>query len=79
MTAAGEVYPAWARSAQDVVDYHGVDIKHGLSSSEVEKRRLVYGYNEFEHPPPVPLWKLVLQQFDDTLVKVRRGNGAPRT
>ncbi|KDD76403.1 E1-E2 ATPase, partial [Helicosporidium sp. ATCC 50920] len=64
------MYPAWAHTAEEVLQNFDVDPRHGLSNAEVEKRREQYGYNEFEHEPPVPLWRLVLQQFDDTLVKV---------
>ena len=42
----------------------------GLRSDQVERRRAKYGLNELEKPPSTPIWKLVLEQFDDTLVKV---------
>ncbi len=34
--------------------------------------RVRYGRNELQPEDPTPLWKLVLRQFDDLLVKVRR-------
>ena len=44
---------------------------HLCPADQVEAKRSVYGYNELEKPPQTPLWKLVLQQFDEVLVKVR--------
>ena len=38
-------------------------------TSQVENRRKSYGFNELEKAPPTPMWKLILAQFDDTLVK----------
>lgn len=64
-------YPAWARPAGEVLSHFGVDLAAGLSEAAVAEARLRYGYNELEKPPSTPLWKLVLAQFDDTLVKVR--------
>nr|CCC90639.1 calcium-translocating P-type ATPase [Trypanosoma congolense IL3000] len=47
-----------------------VDIKVGLSSTEVEERRHVFGSNELPSEPPTPFWKLMLAQFEDTLVRI---------
>ena len=69
--AGMEVYPAWARSAEDTAAHHGVDIKVGLTAEQVAAKRRQYGYNELEKQPGKPLWRLVLEQFDDMLVKVR--------
>lgn len=65
-------FPVWAKSTEQVCAKYAVDPKRGLSTAEVEKRRTEYGYNELEKEPPTPLWKLVLEQFDDMLVKVSR-------
>ncbi|QDZ25314.1 P-type cation-transporting ATPase [Chloropicon primus] len=45
-------------------------LAQGLSSDQVRERREKHGLNELEKPPSTPIWKLVLEQFDDTLVKV---------
>ncbi|EFN55787.1 hypothetical protein CHLNCDRAFT_145247 [Chlorella variabilis] len=64
------VWPAWAAPTDEVLKHHGTDLAAGLSSSEVEARRAKCGYNELQKAPGTPLWKLVLEQFDDTLVKI---------
>jgi magnesium-transporting ATPase (P-type) len=57
----------------DVLAHHGVqNAAAGLNSSEVEARRAEHGFNELEKQPGKPTWKLIVEQFDDTLVKVRR-------
>ncbi|RMZ52434.1 hypothetical protein APUTEX25_000013, partial [Auxenochlorella protothecoides] len=65
-----DVYPAWAHSPEDVAAHFNVDLDHGLSDELVAKQRALHGFNELDHAPATPLWKLVLQQFDDTLVKI---------
>ena len=47
-----------------------VDPHIGLSTSEANSRLTKYGPNELPDDPPTPWWKLVLQQFDDLLVKM---------
>ena len=63
-------YPAWVRSPEETAVQYGVDVDGGLTSKQVEEQRAKYGWNELEKPPGKPLWKLVLEQFDDMLVKV---------
>ena len=50
--------------------YHAVDPAKGLTSDQVSTKRAEYGWNELDKEDPKPLWKLVLEQFDDTLVKI---------
>ena len=64
------VYPAWAHSPEEVAAHHEVDPSSGLNDEQVEQRLKKYGYNELTKPPPPSMWKLILEQFDDTLVKV---------
>ena len=63
-------YPAWVHSWEETAAHYDVDIDAGLSEEQVQKQRAKYGYNELEKAPGKPLWKLVLEQFDDMLVKV---------
>jgi Ca2+-transporting ATPase len=51
-------------------EYHNVDPAKGLTSDQVTTKRSEYGWNELDKEDPKPLWKLVLEQFDDTLVKI---------
>eukprot|EP00250_Pteridium_aquilinum_P007551 c17239_g1_i1 orf=372-3581(-) len=67
---ATTAFPAWSRSVKECEEYFKVKVSDGLSMSEAEERRKVYGYNELEKHPSHPLWKLVLEQFDDMLVKI---------
>ena len=70
---ATNTYPAWARSAQEVASHHGTDTAAGLTSAQVEEKRRQYGFNELEKAPGKPMWRLVLEQFDDMMVKVHAG------
>jgi len=54
----------------DLCDHHGVDPSTGLTSAQVKDKRAEYGWNELDKEDATPLWKLVLEQFDDTLVKI---------
>ena len=66
-----EYYPAWSRSVSEVLEHHGLEnLEHGLAPADVAERQRRFGRNELTKDPPEPLWRLVLKQFDDTLVKV---------
>uniref|UniRef100_A0A7I4AEH8 P-type Ca(2+) transporter n=1 Tax=Physcomitrium patens TaxID=3218 RepID=A0A7I4AEH8_PHYPA len=67
---AEECFPAWARSVEQCLQHYDVDPKKGLSKSVVQSSRAKYGWNELQKEPGKPMWKLVLEQFDDTLVKI---------
>jgi Ca2+-transporting ATPase len=54
----------------DLYDYLEVDRDKGLTTEQVDKKRAEYGWNELDKEDSTPLWKLVLEQFDDTLVKI---------
>ena len=43
------------------------DLSKGLTDAQVTKLRAEYGTNELDKEEGTPLWKLVLQQFDDLL------------
>jgi Ca2+-transporting ATPase len=54
----------------ELCEHFGVDPAKGLSSEAVEQKREEFGWNELDKEESTPLWKLVLEQFDDTLVKI---------
>lgn len=64
------VFPAWSRSVEECEGHFKVKVSDGLSTAEADDRQMKYGYNELEKHPSHPLWKLVLEQFDDMLVKI---------
>lgn len=63
-------FPAWSWSVEQCLKEYNVKLEKGLDSSEVEMRREIHGWNELQKEKGKPLWKLVLEQFDDMLVKI---------
>ncbi|GLU00855.1 hypothetical protein SLE2022_181930 [Rubroshorea leprosula] len=63
-------FPAWSWSVEQCLKEYGVKLDKGLSTYEVERRRERYGLNELAKQKGKPLWLLVLEQFDDMLVKI---------
>ena len=58
-------------TVEDVLKEYGhTDLKSGLSTDRVDELRSIYGSNELEKEERTPLWKLVLEQFDDKLVQI---------
>ncbi|XP_076364267.1 calcium-transporting ATPase sarcoplasmic/endoplasmic reticulum type-like isoform X2 [Tachypleus tridentatus] len=55
---------------QEVSDYFGTDPEKGLSEVQVKKFLEKYGHNELPAEESKPLWQLILEQFDDLLVKI---------
>ncbi|VAI06924.1 unnamed protein product [Triticum turgidum subsp. durum] len=64
------VFPFWARTPSDCLAELGVSADRGLSSDDAAARLHKYGPNELERHAPPSLWKLVLEQFNDTLVRI---------
>ncbi|KAI8104565.1 hypothetical protein M9434_003120 [Picochlorum sp. BPE23] len=64
------MYPAWSHDVKDVLKHHKVDAKEGLEDVEAERRLEEFGPNELKKPEPASLLAMVLEQFDDTLVKI---------
>lgn len=60
-------------TTDQVLSFFGVEsIRTGLTEKQCETNLKLYGRNELPAEEGTPLWKLVLKQFDDVLVKVRR-------
>jgi Ca2+-transporting ATPase len=71
----GEV-PVWEQDPEELLqtlcERASADaaLAKGLSEQSVQEKRDECGWNELEKPPSKALWKLVLEQFDDALVKI---------
>lgn len=64
---------SWISTKEEVLKYFNVDEERGLSESEVKRAQEKYGPNELPAEEGKPLWKLILEQFDDLLVKILLG------
>lgn len=65
-----EIFKAWAKDVSDCEEHFKVSVKKGLSHDEVENRRKIYGFNELEKHEGQSIWSLILEQFNDTLVRI---------
>ncbi|PWA41741.1 ER-type Ca2+-ATPase 2 [Artemisia annua] len=63
-------YAAWAKEVSECEEKFKVDRKNGLSYAEVEKRLKLYGLNELEKHDGPSVFRLILDQFNDTLVRI---------
>ncbi|MGE5552501.1 MAG: cation-translocating P-type ATPase [Betaproteobacteria bacterium] len=63
-------------SCEETLQRLKTDLHHGLSSAEVQARRREYGPNELAGRPPVPLWRRLLNQFQDFLVIILLASAA---
>ncbi|KAI4349242.1 hypothetical protein L6164_009856 [Bauhinia variegata] len=64
------VFPAWAKEVQECEKEYNVNVKTGLSAEQVENQRKIYGWNELEKHEGQSIWSLILEQFNDTLVRI---------
>lgn len=55
---------------QECCSHFNVNPEVGLSTSQVQSNRDKYGPNELPAEEQKPLWQLILEQFDDLLVKI---------
>ncbi|CAF1341922.1 unnamed protein product [Rotaria sordida] len=60
----------WTKTKEDIVDFFHVEESKGLSQERVKRDLERYGPNELPVEEGKPLWKLILEQFDDLLVKI---------
>uniref|UniRef100_A0A5S6QJ13 Calcium-transporting ATPase n=1 Tax=Trichuris muris TaxID=70415 RepID=A0A5S6QJ13_TRIMR len=61
---------AHTKSIQETLRHFSVDPERGLSDAQVEQIRAKHGYNELPAEEGKQLWQLILEQFDDLLVKI---------
>jgi len=57
-------------SKGELLKQFGIREEKGLLTKDVEGIRKEHGWNELEKEDGTPLWKLVAEQFDDTLVQI---------
>lgn len=75
---ASDTFCAWTRTGDEVLEHWKSDVEQGLGDAEVQRRREIFGWNELEKEEKKPLWKLILEQFEDALVRVREGSDRER-
>lgn len=61
---------AHTKSVDDLVKYFKTDLEFGLSDDQVEDYQNKYGFNELPAEDHKSLWQLVLEQFEDLLVRI---------
>ncbi|GAA36484.2 Ca2+ transporting ATPase sarcoplasmic/endoplasmic reticulum [Clonorchis sinensis] len=61
---------AFSKEIKEVLGHFDVDEETGLSDDQVKKSGAKYGPNELPAEEAKALWELVLEQFDDLLVKI---------
>ncbi|CAN6471144.1 unnamed protein product [Victoria cruziana] len=65
-----DCFPAWARDEAECYEHYKVSMEQGLSWEEAEIRREINGLNELERHEGPSVWRLILDQFEDTLVRI---------
>ena len=55
---------------EDVLKALNTDEDNGLTDEKIKALREKHGWNELEQEEGTPIWKLILEQFDDALVKI---------
>jgi len=61
---------AHAKTVSEVLEYFGTDPEKGLTEEQVKRNQEKYGPNELPAEEGKALWQLILEQFDDLLVKI---------
>ena len=61
---------AHTKTVDEVIKYFNTDPERGLSSDQVKRHQEKYGPNELPAEEGKSIWQLVLEQFDDLLVKI---------
>mmetsp|Transcript_57814 Transcript_57814/g.102677 ORF Transcript_57814/g.102677 Transcript_57814/m.102677 type:complete len:1038 (-) Transcript_57814:55-3168(-) len=57
-------------AAEDVLKFYSVDAKSGLSTQQVKEQESKFGKNELEEQEKKSLLALVMEQFEDSLVRI---------
>lgn len=75
MSSATEALPKrlvhpWTSSAEEVASNLNTNLSVGLKAEQIVKLREQHGWNELDKEDPRSFWEMVLEQFDDPLVKI---------
>lgn len=57
-------------SKEEILQHFKVNDREGLTAAEVSRRLRIYGKNRLPEEPKTPFWQLVLDQFDDMMVRM---------
>lgn len=63
-------------STEKALEYFHVNEQQGLSEQQVQRALEKYGRNALPEDPPMPIWRLILEQFKDQLVIILLGSAA---
>lgn len=69
-------FPSQSRSVDECISHYETSMESGLSEKEAFQRLDVCGLNELAKEKPTPMWRLVLEQFDDYLIKILLASAA---
>lgn len=61
---------AFAKESKEVLNFFGVSENIGLSQARVKENRAKYGPNELPAEEGKSLWELLMEQFEDLLVRI---------
>ncbi|XP_022182976.1 calcium-transporting ATPase sarcoplasmic/endoplasmic reticulum type isoform X2 [Myzus persicae] len=61
---------AHAKTVEEIQNFFNVDPEKGLSIDQIKRNQAKYGPNELPAEEGKSIWQLVLEQFDDLLVKI---------
>ncbi|KVI12001.1 Cation-transporting P-type ATPase [Cynara cardunculus var. scolymus] len=70
---SSDSHVAWAKEVRECEENYKVKRDYGLSDDEVEKRLQIHGLNELEKHEGPSVFRLILDQFNDTLVRILLG------
>ncbi|ONK67805.1 uncharacterized protein A4U43_C05F3960 [Asparagus officinalis] len=63
-------FPAWSKTIPECESHFKVSADRGLSTAEASDRLKIYGPNELEKHSGPSIFQLILEQFNDTLVRI---------
>ena len=61
---------AWTKTTEETLNHFDVKLDSGLSKFQVEQNRKRFGKNELPPEEGKSLWELIVEQFEDLLVRI---------